>query len=182
MLGPVSRTGRQRWQGTALAMVAVALAGTWAPAASAVTPPPPPGIKIISASGGNRGQVLVTFRYMSCSVNRLGFHGTSRAGAWKLFVNVYRFTGYHRYSIFYGDDANKPGLSVDGPGWRGFSNGFRPSPLPLPGVGGGIGFPRYNVAAVGFPALFNTASVSTTQRISVAGSARTPCYARPRTR
>lgn len=51
-------------------------------AEAGATVPRTPGIKVVGASPGIRGKLLVTFRYVTCRVDTAGFHAYSRAGEW----------------------------------------------------------------------------------------------------
>ena len=138
---------KRRWPGWAgVAVVMLALVAVSA-APSAPSPAPPPGIKVLPsplAPGTRVPPNGVTFRALSCSVDRRGFFAVGRAGAWKLLIAIRPFSGYHKYDVEYGDvgpvdfdvfgPSNPPGF--------GFSNRQEPpTDQRRLTTGGGLAFP-----------------------------------------
>lgn len=152
------------------AAIGFLLACAPAPAsASALAPLTPPGIKALGTYGSVKGRLLGTFRSLSCRVSSTGFRASGRVGDWNLLVTIKAFTGFHRYSLRYGQRDPYFGVYQTTQG-AAFTNVWTP-PFPLPPIGGGISFiGGRGVIHAGFPAAYDS-SDSQPDRIYVVGRA-----------
>jgi hypothetical protein len=148
-------------------LTALAVAALWAPAGATGE------IRVRTLDG----DVLARFRSLACGIKRSagpgeGFSAKARAGAWKLTIRVYRFSGYHRYLIDYGADGNADLFATKGS--RTYSNIAKPETGSEPEltVGGSIQFRAGGRRLIiGFPIAYRVDSFQ--RQVSVVGAA--PC-------
>lgn len=100
----------------------------------------------------NGDQQIATFKVAKCAKTKGGFHalGRSTDGAWGLHVVIDNFTGFHRYDMTLGANADPYAvISKRGNDSVRYSNLFKP-PFPSPG-GGAVDFRgKGGVMGVGF--------------------------------
>lgn len=128
-----TRAGRSRAVATALAAAVAATAAAATPAAAA--------IRVTTTDG----RQVASFNALSCRVDSAGFHARQVARGWRLVVRVFRFDGFHRYLLEYGEDASgAPSFFLDPPGGGNtFSNANEPqTDVPRLTLGGAINFPQ----------------------------------------
>jgi hypothetical protein len=124
---------RRRALATAVSAVTLAIAGWSAAPASAA---------IVLSTTDDR--VVARFTSLSCRVDKAGFHARQVVRGWRLVVRVFRFDGFHRYLLEYGEGEGRPAFFIDPPGGGDtFSNANEPrTDVPRLTIGGAILFPR----------------------------------------